>query len=149
MYLHGTHTWHSHHVLWVLIKLAEPTTSWETYHCLCTQNSHKQLDKPSATSNIARCLQSLHTQPANIQHVAELRHGRPLVVLGRQAFSRYLTNTSNSSELCALEIPHQCSIVVQVSYLNQIQNQPGVQDCLGNEKDKLDGKGNVGRGGIC
>jgi hypothetical protein len=36
--------------------------SWETYHSLCTQNSHKQLDRPSATSNIARCLQkSLYT----------------------------------------------------------------------------------------
>jgi hypothetical protein len=44
IYLHGTHTWHSYHVLWVLIKLTKPATSWETYHCLCTQNSHKQLE---------------------------------------------------------------------------------------------------------
>jgi hypothetical protein len=27
----GTHTWHSYHVLWVLIKLVEPATSWDAF----------------------------------------------------------------------------------------------------------------------
>lgn len=33
----GTHTWHSHNVLWLLLKLAEPASSWDACaHCNLT-----------------------------------------------------------------------------------------------------------------